>query len=673
MLENGSNLLVPLRNASASPKMSVLFSELSSDVLQEVTSILTSTETSRLWFTGNKALQRKIGAQGGVKHFDFRLSELKRPMWPSVVKSFAQLESLRIYGAGEQIILVTSDQLATLPSTLKVLQLASKWCFSAFQEALAAQSNLFPVLETLILYETSAKSSKTRVPVLWPASLRSLRVSRFSDQYSDHTIFQPLYLSELPSSLETLKISCSVVQYDDGKTNSASFPATLTDLDLELVDLATLCTAQLPPGLLRLRVYTQGQYTKIWNETQIAQLPRTLTDVNIPVGKWTRAKLIALPPGIKSLFNSHISLASEDSSNLRENAFDLVDCWPRKLKDPYVLVPAYNQGDLIITKDVAKKMPKKLKTLHQLQVTLDALPYLPTRLHHVVVSLGDVAALLNEMEALNLETISMDRLQLLYFRGSYNPEHNVLDESFPLQFLPRNLTELRGEACVYAPAFLRKLTQLEFPVAHLSGSLHPNPRGEESPAIGFADIFEGMPRTLQSITLSVSHLPSNTISFCSAVSLAMPRGLTSLTLTFAPREMCEIQKSWFSGLPNTLTNLCIQEFLEMALSTTECDMKLPEALQTLTLRFKQKPACGLTSYFAAFPSGLQSVLVTCSEKGPNNESPLTNEDMGRLPKNIRSVYIAFPCPQVDERCLPLLPKSLNSFTLGKALPWFNRY
>jgi hypothetical protein len=333
------------------------------DNFATITGFLDGFEICRLWLGGNQRLMARL-ENGGVTRFDITLSQTVSRKWPTVVSQFRHLDSLRIVPTTKNHrIWFSGVDFGSISPTLKHLELELEYLtlnllglpitiadphpdpiWSPKTEGKLEMSPFpmkshFQNLETVI-FRSRLLAPDIVVPML-PKSILKLHLT--------YACFSPAAWAALPPNLTHLELPfmrslpehpycfpSGLTHLDlrslhlvSNSKDLAQFPKSLVHLDLisclhdvtELAPLADLLSnsnqtdgPRLPASFLHLRaqsllkpeiLHSNLQTLHISNlrasNSQMALLPRTLTDLAVGGENFDSACIEFLPPNLRSL------------------------------------------------------------------------------------------------------------------------------------------------------------------------------------------------------------------------------------------------------------------------------------------------------------------------------------------------------------------------------------
>lgn len=537
-------------------------SDLPDDLLEPITGYLHYLDIANLTFVGCKALNAKLTC-GGVSQLTVRFVPSPKPFsWPSIWTQLAHLSKLTLsnFRLGAELVM-TSNWLRLLPKTLKEFRSDFAGTFSALQPLLCENPNFFPTLEVLkILIGLKDTFSDGVVPV-WPPTLLKLTL----DSTVVHNM--PLYLSSLPKSLTSFRGSYTDIR----DASSATFPASLTSIQLSAQKLDCDVVFLLPVGLKRLLLAGGFDPQQSWDERHAnmekwknltAQLPRGLTSLSWHLDICDTRVIQNLPPNLEKLQGGLIDPT----------------LW-HLLPDSITSCSACSIASNPAGREVIEHVPKNLT---RLSLTVSALPHFKTNLKSgvTVMAVRAFDGLKEEMSALNMDRLNSGITTLL----CYVPLEDVL-----LEVLPSNLTtlwlgfhEIRDDQVAMLPRTLKRLHLLKGDLEERTGAFFPPqlthltvarmkpsswfPRtllqlqvnsGADLPLEALQDLPPGL--QILSFPLSWDVLPSAPTS---VPCIAFPKTLAELSVTMDKTQLKTTERlcNLVSSLPQNL------EFLQFYIS-----------------------------------------------------------------------------------------------------------
>lgn len=577
--------------------------DLPPEVLSDVTCFLTGEELSRLWLSGEKLLQSKLGEGGGARIFYLRPDNSKPIVWPSLVSVFSKLTFLEFFGDWFSLGNgMNGEVIAQLPCTLRRLSLRFGRCFFVFQEAMSLNNAVFPNLKSIYLADFGDPAGLPGIKVLqWPNSLLSLEFALHRARWFD------LDLASLPPGLTSITAPFTGIS-----NTHIGFPSTLTKLNIFLMPAKPLLFSILPDSLLTLCLTSSRKMHA--SEWDFSLLPRTLESLFMKVSDMTREDFLKLPKSLTRLGEVKSVDSSGDS---------YVDFWPLNLKDPGSLIP------FIMTKDFVKRLPRRLEVGEYRILDSDAIPYLPPNVRHIVCTAESMTPLVEELAKLG-QTAKIP----------VNFQNAALGsiEGLPGEILPDSLTELtlafQGTA---SREFLESIRSLKLQSLNMfKGQLYSN-----------TDDWIRLPRTLDTLATGAPPL----IPTSSA--LLLPTRLKVFRLNAIEKQDLQIEKQWFAALPNTISNLHISGITRIfnrhkvgpsngngSESIEGCQdhlLSFPIELSVLTLEFSNmEDGFRFTEILKSLPHH----LITFALNIPKNvESHIVDSDLDSLPPTLKHLAV----------------------------------
>jgi len=237
------------------------------EVINEISSYIVGQDVLSLWLCGSKRLMYGMAEQGGVTRLLLKVGFMKHlRCWPSIISELKGLHVLALDVGSQSTIRGSAvDAFKTWPRSIRELILSYREAEQIWS-TMPNSADLFPNLKILRLAGRGA--------------------------------FGASAMKNLPPTVTTLQLT----------TNSALTAATLREhLPRHILHLIlpcnerfdSSCCTTLPETLQTLHVPGWGVHL---NATDIASLPRTITDIKIRLSADnTSAKLKALPNGLKHL------------------------------------------------------------------------------------------------------------------------------------------------------------------------------------------------------------------------------------------------------------------------------------------------------------------------------------------------------------------------------------
>ena len=529
---------------------------LPTEVLQLVTDHLNGLYIGLLWLCGNKRLNKHMGDERGVIHFEIHS---KFCAWPSLVRNFHHLESFRFipFPSSRNLPNWTPEarNFLDLSPTLQSLDLSGLGDAIAFMDFLEeydlshltsltggfTPNNLFddafealPSLERL-----SGWIKEVLSPVSLPSHLKELALTVHELDLSTGIHF--------PDGLESLTLSFASEEVDSSWIWFSGLPVGLTELSIpfiNLIDREDFKAKDIELLPLSLKSLTLDLGMSTVTVDFLRALPRNLTILRLrseelPVDYWKEddyAALKALPRTLRWITRYDEAASMVDCEPTKENA----KFFPPGIffDNPWVLWNQPIDKEVLLTseplykEDRAMKLPDSVTAVEAEDSDYINMHMLPTSLTHLTVTISEVWTPIERFEHLpkSLHSLSI---------SSDGPHVD-----FPFDLLPTHVQVLTLsnysskwkttiEDCGALPRNLRSLTLfhvgLENPTT--TWSLMP-PRLEELSITGDTlplGCAEALPKmSLQKLSLAFFVDPSCQLSH--QILLRLPRSLTTLTL-----------------------------------------------------------------------------------------------------------------------------------------------
>jgi len=621
-------------------------SSLPPELLNEITTLLTSLEIAFLWLCGYGALNWKLSVGGGVTRFVFSHDPLYACVWPRLVSSFPHLQIFE-YKEGQHLgrFPPIPLELESLSPKLRALKLESESDFASLLRVLDQHPTAFSDLVHL-----SVSDYYLQMNLMFPQQLyklENLRRLTLWPRWTATAPFPSLLLGALPPKLTLLHGRFQTVCI----TDSAKFPESLTHLHLHLEDSADIFPT-LPEGLVTLRISTEHNPSAIMNFD------------------WKQ-----LPPYLKSL--------SVDVPDTMTKAF--VELLPRTLTRFCRM-----SGNAIDPDNVLELLPYMPKTLTKLEgflpdpLSVDIIRALPPNLTNI--DEGIVHA------GIDLIPPATRRLRLQH-----------LDQRIPRDFLafPKHLTYLSVERidvelASKIPNTLKHLS-LDIPelTAELTAALPRHITGMvfmRNAPFKSEECFKALPRTLvllDGLPINLHRLIDQPLFHIAALPAASPLPRlpshfssfdlprTLQTLTLGPMEVDD--EEWYLHLPPNLSTLKLALRSLTSYGLINISKACPR-LRTLDLRLiyaidsqiKNKdavPSSPDSHWVAHLPRRLSS--FTLSSISVSFQTNITDNIIKRLPRGLTSLDVP-NSPLVTAASADFVPKFLRRLYFGYGIPiWFS--
>ena len=564
---------------------------LPTEVLQLVTGHLNGLYIGLLWLCGNTRLNKRMGDERGVLHFEIYS---KFCAWPSLVCNFRHLESFRfipmLSPLSSSFWQPESENYQDLSPTLKSLDLTGLREPASFLRIVFRGELYFPNLTTL-----KSENMRCKLPgkhlEAWLKAMPSI----------ERLTFYQLVLTELspvslPSRLKELKISVEHLDLSAG----VQFPESLESLDLTFnnysEDNPWIWFSGLPVGLTELSLYEIGIEDYYYPPAKdIALLPHSLKsfciefDEQVPTVDFVQA----LPPNLTNL-----SLWIK---------VDIAPTW-------------WEDNDYA----VIKALPRTLQSIaHAPEPTQESAKYFPPGLvcdspwvawdktdrKHTAKTVTIASAPLDEV--LRATKLPDSVTSIITYSSDY----------INLHMLPTSLTYLKLEID-------ERWTPIER-FEHLPKSLRFLEISARGPHVAFP--FERLPSHIDALTLCRASADLTvTIEDCGA----LPRNLRSLKLFHVGFE--NPATAW-SLLPPRLEELVITD-LALPLGCAEALPKMD--LEKLSLKFSEDTSQQLSHHILkTLPLSLTSCVLWDKSPGIGSISAGSIDD---LPPGLTLLEIGLP-------------------------------
>ena len=539
---------------------------LPTEILQLVTDHLNGLYIGLLWLCGNKRLNKHMGDERGVIHFEIHS---KFCAWPSLVRNFHHLESFRFipFPSSKDLPNWVPDarNFLDLSPTLQSLDLSGLKDNASFMKFSEKNRACFP-------YLTSLKAAHAPLSVPYSAIEALPGIEYLNARGFVLGVLNPALL---PSNLKVLVLSAKHLDLSEDIT----FPEGLELLDLTFetcsIPNAWTLFSGLPVGLTGLSisdtVYSVFGYP---DAKDIELLPRNLKSLCINLRRTPRSPTVDLLRALpRNLIKLRLSLGNELSDFFWEDDnYAAIKALPRMLQvmggderalelnilptrktakffppgivcdNPWVVweVPVVNDDARTVTiasapiseEHRAMKLPDSITNIIAHSSDYINMHMLPTSLTHLVLRMEEGWTPIERFEHLpkSLRSLSISRL---------GP-----DLDFPFHLLPthvQDLTlfnyhpdyELNIEDCGALPRTLRALQLLYV--------------GLESPTTAWSL----MPPRLEELSITGDTLPLGCVE-------ALPKmGVRTLLLKFSEDPSCQLSHQILMALPWTLTSLTL--------------------------------------------------------------------------------------------------------------------
>lgn len=282
----------------------MLIHQLGTFELDEIVSRLSGNAICKLLMCGCTLLSNKINTNVVIRRLKITLkADFRSQVLPSFVNQYPNLESLHIDDQGFHYMdPFTSLHLLSIPSRPTSFGFFGNGALQAFIEAFTTDSSRYNNLTSLSLSSIKSHPATVKFDCL-PPTLTFLNVISASDQ---------LELRKLPSTLTHLSGTYHSVANDE---EPSTFPASLTKLDLILVDSFPLSVLQqLPKGsnaLTSLHIncpvdedeYEAYIYPFVSGDVVqfFSAIPQNLTSLRLKVPSWFKFSPAMLPKNLTHL------------------------------------------------------------------------------------------------------------------------------------------------------------------------------------------------------------------------------------------------------------------------------------------------------------------------------------------------------------------------------------
>lgn len=466
-----------------------ILAQLPPEVLLSITNGLYAHSIGLLWLSGDRGLQNRLGAGGGVQKFCLVLDNIHVHGWPNLVAEFPRLQTFnflegRYYHSNSLI----PSKFHMLPQNLRAIKVDGDAASTTLLNLLQAEPALFPLLESLTTciyeeYDGNIDDLETR------HALRELSVRVAS-----------LNVSHLPQQLKILRVKTSDLYQGD-----ATFPPGLKTLELEMSYDCEFSCAGLPSGLEEL-ILPEGRGL---GPEEVLMLPKSLNLLHAAVSV-SAPDLAALPPLLTSL---SVGYTFERTLN----------CLPRALTEIGALPTA-------LAPELTKGLPLALRRMIHIEqgsFIPESVNFLPagfTTLQVAGSELDQIRQFPNHLESLIIPALPLNLAKLLpqtlrMLEAYIEPEVvpllppalKILSCYFPLNVdldvirgLPRGLFRLSIGSMAPTRLTIRPTLDLE-----LAEGLPRNLISLSFQDITIEDplVFGKLPNTLQTLNLNCSSLP----------------------------------------------------------------------------------------------------------------------------------------------------------------------
>lgn len=292
-------LLQAKRMSASRPFKGIALASFPPEILESITSALSSYSICLLYFCGDSALNTKL-CNGGVRKFVHRPDLFGSSLWPSLLRRLTSLTYFKLAAASSPLEFPIepptkcygTDALEMLPSTLLHLHVSGDFRF-----ANEDVGSLFPNLRSL---ELSGALNFPHIPLKWPTYLGKLILSGKS------IFVSPEQLPETLTHLEDHFCSIEFVDSYPRRLRTLSLGTKLKTRNFESTSQKTLTSnvLKLPPNL---KYLTLGpRYISAFggrrddDEEKLARLPESLRYLTL-YGPSTWIQIGLLPRNLLSL------------------------------------------------------------------------------------------------------------------------------------------------------------------------------------------------------------------------------------------------------------------------------------------------------------------------------------------------------------------------------------